>query len=24
MSLTLDLLITFQTIKTVIFGRGAR
>jgi len=24
MSLTLDLLITFQTIKTVIFGKGAR
>jgi sugar transferase (PEP-CTERM system associated) len=24
MSLTLDLLIIFQTIKTVIFGRGAR
>ena len=24
MSLTLDLLITFQTVKTVIFGKGAR
>ena len=24
MSLTLDALITFQTVKTVIFGKGAR
>lgn len=24
MSLALDLLIVFQTVKTVLFGRGAR